>query len=536
MALKVVYHDVAVGTRESASVTTVTQNASFSRLTTLLDDTANGCKEQTCEHNQFVLDGSCVEFDARRPHGLWSASLSEADGSFPLLPSLHVALTKPISSIGVTLRFDPAKNCFATAVSVAWYRGAVQLVRRDYYPDRAEYVCLQEVDNYDGVAVTFHTLNYGHAFLKFEKLIFGMRREFGPDELEVGGVVVNKGMDGSCRTVYIDSAKVNVNTADQVPFRFSTEQELSVLWNDNEVGHFYVTEAVEELGVAHKKYAIDAVDALGVLDSRPEFMGGIYFGTYARDVLADIVGGLFHIEATDDILHAPLHGWIPICKRRDALALVCCALGVYPDASRGSTVRIIRPSPDAAATVLSDRTYTGGKKSLQKPKDGIVFTQHTYTEDAGAQETLFKEQFVGQRTVKFDGPVYNITVYNGTIVEQGTNFVTLTGDPVRDTIINGMKYTHSEKAISCPPDLSVDADVEEVKQQTLASDIEGLMERLYGYYRATASFEGGYLYAFEGVGQTTSLGGAVGVMERLALQFGTTNIRATGSVIGRTST
>ena len=117
--VRIEYGDIAVEAKESF-VASTTDKANFVDLSQFqkynlnVENYAN-----PCEMYQTLLDGSMSlfpDYPENENMGLWSESISGADGSFTNAPVLTLQSTGQYMSVGLTLTFDTDNNIFANDI------------------------------------------------------------------------------------------------------------------------------------------------------------------------------------------------------------------------------------------------------------------------------------------------------------------------------------------------------------------------------------------------------------------------------------
>ena len=543
---EITYYDVspyAALSAQGAADTAKVQE--FSEIQKLFAENMAYRSIQTCEHNYTILDGSHREFEKDENIALWSKQQSLADTR--LLPggvTLTVTFGGLQSSQGVAFCFDPQNHGWCDMLRVKWHKDAALLSDEIFYPDSAVYSCNRKVELYNKVTVEFMRMNMPGRYLKIEAALFGIVRIFGDGELE--NVTVNEGLDPTGRTLYINSAHFTINTKDPAPYIFLKRQPLHITYNGMRVGSYYIDRSKKH---ADRRYSVEAVDKIGVLDATDEFMGGMYNNITAETLINQIVGGLFDAEIDESVRNVWVSGWLPIMRRREALAQVALATGAVIDATRENAIAV-RPAPaagDVQHIIGKDRAYRSGSVDIEFPCTGVELTEHNFAPGKAASEKeLFKDTFAGEKTVRFSEPASNITVTGGTIVTSDANYAVIRSAGAAECVLSGRPYVDSQSTVSVKKDLAGEPEgtierIEKIENGWLVNkhNSQAVARRLYEHYLRGSVFDGDFLTGgVEKIGDTVKIatafddGSVTGQIEKLTLQLGYKNIRAKGVIRG----
>ena len=283
---------------------------------------------------------------------------------------------------GLFLTFDPAAGDWCSHVTAAWYRGEILLQKRDFFPDGPEYFCAQTVEAWDRIVLHLHATSRPFRYAKLARVMFGVSRTFGLDELRDVGIV---------EEVSILSDQVAVNTLDftldslaDVAYMFQFKQPVYAYDGDQLVGVFYIEKAHHRgLGL----YQVSCVDAIGVLDQDP-FPGGMVQGRQAGELLLEILDGQFDLDIPPALAAQPVSGYLPPCTRREALQQVAFALRAMVDTSGTAAIRVYRDREETPQLLPLARAYSGGSVSRSAIVTAVQVTAHRYSETGESGETI----------------------------------------------------------------------------------------------------------------------------------------------------
>jgi hypothetical protein len=369
---------------------------------------------------------------------------------------------------------------------------------------------------------------------------------FGDGELE--SLTINEGYDPSGRTLFINSADFLINTKDPLEYIFMKRQPLHIKYDGMLMGTYYVDKSRK---YADRRFTVEAIDKIGVLDASDDFMGGIYNNIPFANLLNEITGGMFDLRIDAGLANTPVSGWLPVMKRRTALAQAAVAAGAMIDTSRSDSV-IVRPAPEAAVSgriINRDRVYQSGSADIEFPCTGIELTEHNFTAGTASRE-LFRDILTGEKTVKFSEPVSGLTITNGTIVSSGANHAVIRGTGAECTL-TGRPYIDSQSSVVLKSDGFIEGTQEKIEKiedcwLVNKNNSHAVAQRLFRYYLRKSVFQGDFLMdgdrnRMEKLGDSVRIASIFsdsnsngsfipGQIERLTLYPGNRNIKAKGAI------
>ena len=261
---------------------------------------------------------------------------------------------------------------------------------------------------------------------------------------------------------------------------------------DKLFGKFYLAEKIKRTGKA--EYSISCVSAIGLLLTE-EHYGGIYNGETAREVIADVVGGVISYTLDKSLAAVPLYGWLRKASRRDNLRDVLFAIGGQIRKDTVGALNIIPMAAGESYEITADEFYMGGSVTGGNPATGIDVTEHSFMklpsdeivtlyEGESAAESLVtpKGKTVTGVIVDFSEPMHDLSIENATILESGANYAVISGSPA--AILTGKKYTHTKRIISRRQSAAGAPNVLTSSECTLVYlfNAEVVADRLMAYY------------------------------------------------------
>lgn len=285
------------------------------------------------------------------------------------------------------------------------------------------------------------------------------------------------------------------------------------------IGKFFM-ESIERVGPT--AFEISCTSSVGLLVNSQHY-GGIYTGQKAVDVLKDIIGGAVDYTLDQRLLDIPIYGWLPVASRRDNLHQFIFALGAIASKDVAGALRITVLEEKDPSKMSEERIKLGGNVDYQTPATQVLVSEHAYTAyDTDSEVVLFEGEVAaeplitpnGQQVtgalVLYDGPMHDVTVSNGSILEQGVNYAVL--GQSSDCRLAGKAYTHTVRVIQGKRKEETAAlsemkdNVVTVENATLVSlaNSENVASRLAAYYGSVKTIENEIVVGDERPGDTVS--------------------------------
>lgn len=260
--------------------------------------------------------------------------------------------------------------------------------------------------------------------------------------------------------------------------------KLSYYINDRVHGEFY-SKNVERVG--ESRFKINAISAVG-LSAKQSFLGGIYTGQRLDAVLAEILGGDYEYQITEDAAKQQVYGLIPPGSRRDALHQLVVAYGVTIIRSDSGGMLFTLLGDTTPQEIPDSRVYIDGDVDYNDPASRIELTEHAYFYlDTVTEETVFdnrKADMVTNSTVTFAKPFYpeSLRCSEGNLVisKSGVNFAVVSGTGV----LVGKPYTHTTRILVKNNPNAVVENVKRMEKATLVTvaNSDNVLLRLAEYY------------------------------------------------------
>lgn len=448
--------------------------------------------------------------------GWWSEQLSRADGTFTNPPTLTVTFSENHSSAGITFRFVAT---LPKSVNIKWYSlTGVLLADRDFTPDRMEYFCDYQVENYGKVIVTIPAMSAAHRFLRCSFILFGVLEIIDGQwvqkaELceEINPVGLALPIDTLALSFFTPGGRFSLLDPSGAYRLFQWKQQITAYSTVDGVqqpmGVYYLQEMT---GLVDSLVDLQLVDIVGVLDTQT-FDGGIYTAIPVRELLDAILGP----EDVDYTLDPSFEGvtftgYLPICSKREALQQIAFALGAVVDTTRGEVMRFY-PMPTSTHHVIDPaRKIVGHKVTLEELVTRVDVTAHAYRLNEEVRELTKTTLDVGRHRLTFTGPVKVSGVTGATLVECHPNYAVVNVAQAGEVILTGREYVDDTSIFTVqtePLPAGAKSSIKAITGATLidAAKAPAAARRVYTYYQLRYTDEGLLLPGMEQVGQWVEL-------------------------------
>ncbi|MEA4894565.1 MAG: hypothetical protein VB064_04810 [Oscillospiraceae bacterium] len=375
MSAKLIYKDVAPGADSDAAVST-SDTKSLCNPSLLPFDTVMP-KIATLEPDMWLLGGG-YEILNSQDIPFWSSAMSDENGDFTSPPAIEIGFDERYTTLGVSLRFSPDTGDYCTSVDIEWYQGTTLLASESFAPTGTAYFCANTVTAFDRVVISLNATNKPYRYARLGQILFGVVREFGPDEFS--SVNILQEIDLLSSEVAVDTLSWTLRSKSDVEYIFQLKQPVEAYKGSNLVGVFYITGAKR---TAARIYEITCQDALGVLDGY-DFTAAMYSSYDVVTLLNDIAGGEFTLDIDASFAGATVTGLIPDGTKRTAFQQVLFAIGAVCSTAGSGGIRVL-PEPDSSASEIPDgRIYVGGSVETEAIVTVVKVTAHTYTAGSGS--------------------------------------------------------------------------------------------------------------------------------------------------------
>lgn len=472
MSCKLVYQDIAVGAAADASVAAsgVDSKSDVSKLPAgvVHPDFA------TLELNKWGGSGSKKIYNGQ-DIALVSDTMSGADCTFAVPPSLTISFDSNYTTLGISFRFATNSVDYVSSITLSWYRGATLLDQKIFYPDGTSFFCENTVTAFNKLVVTVNATNLPGRYARMEQILFGVVREFGVGE--IGNVDILQETNLISAELSINTMNWKLQSKTGVDYIFQLKQPISAYNGSNLLGMFYVDDQVKQTDT--KIYEIPCCDAIGVLDG-DTFSAVMYAGKNAVAALTEIVNGAFELDIDSSFSSATLTGYIPDCSRRAAFQQVAFVLGAVVSTAGSGKIRVF-PVPSTLSEIPVSRVYEKGTVTQDAIVTAVVVTYHTYTAGSGSSG----DDVITVGGVKYVHTTGTVTIANPNVTASDKPNV----KPIQDcTIINASNasavanrvynYYTRRKTISSKIVVSAEAPADRVSIPTTFGTLTGNIESM----------------------------------------------------------
>lgn len=473
--LSIIYEDIPVGAKENSTIT-VTDKQDFSNLEQLKQEVAYK-NYGTCEKNQFILDGTYELFPddpTTEVMCLWSNSMTGESCDFAAPLVLNSTLDALYKSVGVSFSFADG---YCSRLQIKWFRNDLLLSEMEFTPNNEMFFCQNSVEDFNKVQITFYSWSRPYAYLKLIKLDYGVIRKFYDDELQ--NVSTIEEISPISEEITINTLDFVLNSKTDTEFIFQSKQPLKLIFDGITRGIYFIDKFKR---TAPNIYKIGGVDYIGLMD-KTTFAGGIYENKNAFALAGEIFGNI-PFEMSNELKTKTVTGYLPIDSQRNACMQLAFAIGGVVDTSRGDKVRIFTLDSTVKKHFTNSEVFYGQAFNDTDKVTGVRLTEHKYTQ---IEET--KELFKGVGTnlyVKFDEPVWALSIVNGTILQSHSNYAILNAST--GCVLSGKAYNHSTVIKEQKNPLVSATDLENIvsiENATLISENNSndILVKIYEFYK-----------------------------------------------------
>lgn len=311
--------------------------------------------------------------------------------------------------------------------------------KREFFEFKADSVSKVRISFDEGTVEPYH-------FMGVTRIDLGKVRIFDASKLVNANVITHFDADGT--TLQYDIAEFTIFTGEEdIEYLFQKKQPIVYKDTDNKILHkFYLNNAEN---VSEYEMQITAYDSVSLLED--EYLGGIYgFAvkggvleaptTTYKSLIDDILSGTgVEYEIEENIQGLELKGYIPICTRRKALAIVLKGTNTRVFKIGGKL--IFKHINDANEIALTDNNVVENPALETYPKIGrLTVIEHTYQKDTETVDLYNWYLRQGENTMQridFSDPVYKIFAYEVIGVDENGN------DIISETSSTNVVFYHA---------------------------------------------------------------------------------------------
>lgn len=269
--------------------------------------------------------------------------------------------------------------------------------------------------------------------------------------------------------------------------------ECAYYHNDVLFGKFY---HVKTSRLSRFEYELEFQSSIGLLDDTNHY-GGLYSGTYASDIISDVIGGKIPYTIKPVFSKIKLYGWLPVATRRENLKQILFACGGCIKKNKEGNAYISTLDTTTPKVIPDSKVFDSGSITYNTNISSVAVTEHGYVKlEDTAPEKLFEGELIGSdfttpkgkavsnaALVTWGSPCYDITVTGTELLESGVNYAVVSATPT--VKVEGKKYLHTESVVhKDKANYKGKEKLAEVKEATLISlaNSGSTAERLMAYY------------------------------------------------------
>lgn len=499
----------------------------------------------TIEKNQFVLNGE-KEIMPNVPENVafWSSEKSGDDCAFLNVPVITVTFTKNHSSAGITLYFSDE---YPEEIDITWYDLAgIKITNKTFCPDSLIYFCKKQVENYGKIIIKFVKTKLPDRYIKLQYILYGEYLEW-TDAL-IMSASVHEEVDETSDTLAINTAEISIHD-ERYDFDISNAegswksvQRDQPIWltqtkddKEIEMGTYYIDEQKFSDNIA----TFSLIDSVGKMDRYIFRDGEVYKNAKAGKIMESIfvAAGIDKYEIDSDLYDTLLSGHLEIQTCREALKMVCFAIGALADDSRSDIIRVYKPTRYVTEEVGPDRKIYGTTSiELDDYVSGVSIESATYLLQSDAQNIYDDDLPAGVSTVEFSSPCdpATVSVSGGFLREAKHNYAVINMDAAGKCTITGKQYEKStfKKMLSNVVKGGETENIKEYGTITLynSDQITEKLESLLSYLQLRKKLEMQFFVDTEKVGNWLNVKDTKGMASTTLLE--SQDIDLTGGFIG----
>lgn len=217
--------------------------------------------------------------------------------------------------------------------------------------------------------------------------------------------------------------------------------------------------------------------------------GGSLLFNNRTDFQTEVMASLDYADGIDTI---PIHGWLPICTKRQALQQLLFATGVILIKDEDGSILFTAPLAQSVGNISDDAVYDEGSEDQPDHVNTVEMTEHAFALDTLSQaETIYEndtgsvdEYYIAPFSAGPAKPAQDEYYYSGYLdyVYANCNAALVSGTGK----FAGRPYQHTEKILRREIASYPDGHGVSVPDATLVTllNSENVMDRLEAYYGA----------------------------------------------------
>lgn len=418
LGVRIEYGDVAVGAKENFIAST-DDNASFVNLSffnkynNVIQNSSN-----PCELYSTVLDGNSGLFPSdileKQRLGFWSDTISDDMGNFSNpIEITFVANEKYISS-GITLCFNKKDNIYCNNLNIKWYNDDLLIADENFQPDNYLYSCVNHVEYYNKVVITFYSINMPKNRLKIEAIDYGFGTIFKGNEVK--SVKVIQELDPLSSSISINTADIIISSKTGTKYSFQEKQPITIYYDGKLIAKHFIESVNRQ---TETQWTIRSEDYIGILASTP-----FEKHFYENEKVINIVNDIFTranvpFQMDSKFNDETISGYIEDTNCRDVLLQVAFTIQAVVDTSNIDYVNIFSLNDAVKQYIPRERIIIDQRTNEIGVLTAVHFKYPTYVVDEsyrgdinqyGSVDTFYYKYLygIGTERIEFEKPVARV--------------------------------------------------------------------------------------------------------------------------------
>lgn len=423
--------------------------------------------------------------------GFWSKHITKADRTFETPIILTLTAEGKYTSQGFTITFDNDNDIFCNSMNIRWFQNGELMKDEngnnldiDFTPNSAFYFCRKYVENYDKIVMTFYGMNMPYVRLKIKSLDYGYGTFFFGDELR--NVKIKQQQNPICAELSANTTDFTLDSKTDMVYSFQNKQPLSTFFNDILRSTTFVTKSSRK---AERVWSVQSEDYISML-SKLTFLGDIYENKNAAELLGKIfTQAKIPYNISDSLKSKTITGWLAVSDCREVVRQICYAIGAVVSTANSDKVNITLASNTISQTIPLTRIRQGQSFDEQDRVTAVSLTAHKWVKKPDETTELYKAEDSGTGEgilVKFSSPMYDLSITNGSIVENkySANFAVINANA--GCVLTGKSYEDVTTIHEKVNPVVASTDLENVCEVTDATlinsdNVNEILELTYNY-------------------------------------------------------
>lgn len=331
---------------------------------------------------------------------------------------------------------------------------------------------------------------------------------FDRPEIKSGEMAVDTSLNG--RILDVDTMTATIKCTDPSILNFTQDTPVTILRGGSQYALFYLKDITQ---VGTDFYTLSLMSSLGRLSQMPH-KGGIYNGTPAGQIIADICGNIPY-SLQSNFVNIAVYGYLPYVSpsgdqggqsgsAKDNLLRVLFAIGASLRDDAAGVLRIENLSTEALSVLDADSIYLKGASVVQEPAiTSVSVLEYQYIASEYVT-VLFDGTAVAGQTVVFFEPMHSLEATGFTITESGANYAILSAGT---GTLTGKAYTSTTREVTKPVTSAPVVNAIRVTDSTLVglTNSAAVVNRLVDYYQHRTRIKCDAIINFEDAGDVVQI-------------------------------